>query len=247
MIHMAHQVIFTNLGAPKNMEEYPKLMMLQTCPFCWKVRSLLEHLNIDFQESQLNPLRRKKALKFAGDWGKVPIWRESEEDFIVDSTPIMIYLDKKYNDSKLSDSTSERQKTWLKWVDEKLSKATIPILYGSIGSALSSTRSVSKLEKFGFFSRHLYAWTGFPIMWGIIAKTRVKKDGRKPKQLWHDLLDELIAEFNGKQFFGGESPDIVDIAAFGIVRSISPFKQFKQIESHESGMNWYNAVKSTLN
>ncbi|MED5485554.1 MAG: glutathione S-transferase, partial [Candidatus Thermoplasmatota archaeon] len=235
---MAHQVIFTNLGGPKNMEEYPKLMMLQTCPFCWKVRSLLEHLNIDFQESQLNPLRRKKALKFAGDWGKVPIWRESEEDFIVDSTPIMIYLDNKYNDSKLSDSTSERQKNWLKWVDEKLSKATIPILYGSIGSALSSTRSVSKLEKFGFFSRHLYAWTGFPIMWGIIDKTRVKKDGTKQKQLWHDLLDELIAEFNGKQFFGGESPDIVDIAAFGIVRSISPFKQFKEIESHESGMNW---------
>ena len=247
MSHMAHQVIFTNLGGPKNMEEYPKLMMLQTCPFCWKVRSLLEHLNIDFQESQLNPLRRKKALKFAGDWGKVPIWRESEEDFIVDSTPIMIYLDNKYNDSKLSDSTSERQKNWLKWVDEKLSKATIPILYGSIGSALSSTRSVSKLEKFGFFSRHLYAWTGFPIMWVIIAKTRVKKDGRKPKQLWHDLLDELVSEFNGKQFFGGEAPDIVDIAAFGIVRSISPFKQFKQIESHESGMNWYNAVKSTLN
>ncbi len=229
------------------MEGYPKLMMLQTCPFCWKVRSLLEHLKIEFQESQLNPLRRKKALKFADNWGKVPIWRESEDNFVVDSTPIMIYLDKKHNESKLYDEDSERQKTWLKWVDEKLSKATIPILYGSIGSALSSTRTVSKLEKFGFFSRHLYAWTGFPIMWGIIAKTRVKKDGRKPKQLWHDLLDELIDEFNGKPFFGGDSPDIVDIAAFGIVRSISPFKQFKDIESHKLGMNWYNSVKSTLN
>ncbi len=76
------------------MGEYPKLMMLQTCPYCWKVRSLLEHLKIDFSESQLNPLRRKKSLKFAGDWGKVPIWRESEEDFVIDSTPIMLYLDK---------------------------------------------------------------------------------------------------------------------------------------------------------
>ena len=104
------------------------------------------------------------------------------------------------------------------------------ILYGSSGSALSSTRSVSKLEKFGFLSSHLYAWTGFPIMWGIIAKTRVKKDGRKPKQLWHDLLDDFVSEFNGKEFFGGDKSDIVDIATFGIVRSISPFKQFKQIQ-----------------
>ena len=224
----------------------PSLLMLQTCPFCWKVRSLLEHLNIDFNEDQLNPLRRKKALAFAGEWKKVPIWRESQEKFVVDSTPIMLYLDEKYNESKLSNQDDERQKTWLTWVDEKLAKATIPILYGSIGSALSSTRTVSKLEKFGFFSRHLYAWTGFPIMWGIIARTRVKKDGRKPKQLWHDLLDELTSEFNGKNFFGGDKPDIVDIAAFGIVRSISPFKQFREIKSHEKGMKWYDAILSTL-
>jgi len=229
------------------MTEYPKLMMLHSCPFCWKVRSLLEYLKIDFNEDQLNPLRRKKSLKFAGDWGKVPIWRDSEEDFVIDSTPIMLHLDKKYNNSKLSNNDLSRQEEWLRWVDEKLSKATIPILYGSIGSALSSTRTVSKLEKFGFFSRHLYAWTGFPIMWGIIARTRVKKDGRKPKKLWHDLLDDFVSQFDGKEFFGGNRPDIVDIAAFGIVRSISPFKQFKQIQSHELGMKWYNAVNSTLN
>ena len=81
------------------MTEYPKLMMLHSCPFCWKVRSLLEYLKIDFNEDQLNPLRRKKSLKFAGDWGKVPIWRDSEEDFVIDSTPIMLHLDKKYNPS----------------------------------------------------------------------------------------------------------------------------------------------------
>ena len=133
------------------MTEYPKLMMLHSCPFCWKVRSLLEYLKIDFNEDQLNPLRRKKSLKFAGDWGKVPIWRDSEEDFVIDSTPIMLHLDKKYNNSKLSNNDLSRQEEWLRWVDEKLSKATIPILYGSIGSALSSTRTVSKLEKFGFF------------------------------------------------------------------------------------------------
>ena len=84
-------------------------------------------------------------------------------------------------------------------------------------------------------------------MWGIIARTRVKKDGRKPKKLWHDLLDDFVSQFDGKEFFGGNRPDIVDIAAFGIVRSISPFKQFKQIQSHELGMKWYNAVNSTLN
>jgi glutathione S-transferase len=83
-------------------------------------------------------------------------------------------------------------------------------------------------------------------MWGIIARSRVKKDGRTPKQLWHDLLTEFTGEFNGNQFFGGKSPDLVDLAAFGYVRSISPYPQFSQIEDHENGMKWYRALEATL-
>ena len=134
----------------------------------------------------------------------------------------------------------------MEWVDLHMSKAPIPILYGSLLSALKTTTRVSKLEKFGFISKRLYAWAGFPVMWGIIAKRRVKKDGRTPKQLWHDLLTEFTGEFNGKQFFGGQSPDLVDLAAFGYVRSISPYPQFSQIEDHKNGMAWYRAVESTL-
>ena len=83
-------------------------------------------------------------------------------------------------------------------------------------------------------------------MWGIIAKKRVKKDGRTPKKLWHDLLSEFTNQFDGKTFFGGETPDLVDLAAFGYVRSISPYPQFSQIEDHKAGMTWYKAVESTL-
>jgi glutathione S-transferase len=83
-------------------------------------------------------------------------------------------------------------------------------------------------------------------MWGIIARKRVKKDGRKPKQLWHDLLTEFTNQFGEKPFFGGDSPSLVDLAAFGYVRSISPYPQFSQIEDHKAGMKWYKAVESTL-
>ena len=44
-------------------------------------------------------------------------------------------------------------------------------------------------------------------MWGIIARKRVKKDGRKPKQLWHDLLTEFTNQFENKPFFGGDTPN----------------------------------------
>ena len=224
-----------------------QLHMLYTCPFCWKVRSLLEHLDIEHERVQVNPMKAKKTLPSAPEWKKVPVWVDSEKEIHVDSTPIMKQIDAVHNGGKLWASEDEtRRDEWIAWVDLHMSKATIPILYGSLFSALKTTTRVSKLEKFGFFSKRLYAWAGFPIMWGIIARSRVKKDGRSPKQLWHDLLDEFTNSFNGEQFFGGDSPDLVDLAAFGYVRSISPYPQFSQITDHKNGMLWYNAIESTL-
>ena len=225
----------------------PKMHMLHTCPFCWKVRSIAEHLDVDYQKVQVNAMRTKKELKFAGGWGKVPVWTESDGEVVVDSTPIMKHIDATYNDGALWSSDDEvRRDKWIEWVDTKMSKATIPILYGSLSSALKTTTRVSKLEKFGFFSKRLYAWAGFPIMWGFIARSRVKKDGRTPKQLWHDLLTEFTDEMGDAQFFGGQNPDLVDLAAFGYMRSISPFPQFSQLEDHEKGMAWYHRIESTL-
>ena len=225
----------------------PKMHMLHTCPFCWKVRSIAEHLDVDYQKVQVNAMRTKKELKFAGGWGKVPVSTESDGEVVVDSTPIIKHIDATYNDGALWSSDDEvRRDKWIEWVDTKMSKATIPILYGSLSSALKTTTRVSKLETFGFFSKRLYAWAGFPIMWGFIARSRVKKDGRTPKQLWHDLLTEFTDEMGDAQYFGGQNPDLVDLAAFGYMRSISPFPQFSQLEDHEKGMAWYHRIESTL-
>ena len=226
----------------------PTLHLLQTCPFSWKVKGVIEHLGMDVQEIQVNAMKTKKDLAFTDGWNKVPVFTDADGTVVVDSTPIMSYIDDKYNQSKLSNAKgTERYDTMLELVDNTWKSATIPILYGSLGSALSTTRRVSKLEKFGFVSRRLYAWAGFPIMWGIIARKRVKKDGRTPKNLWHDLLTEYTESFGGKDFFGGEHPDLVDFAAFGYMRSVSPFKQFKLLEEHENGMVWYRKMEQHLN
>ena len=229
------------------MAEQPELYILHTCPFSWKVRGLLQHLGIDYKEVQVNALRTKKELSFSDGWNKVPVWKGVDGEVLVDSTPMMIELDSRYNDGSLwASDDEERRDRWMGWVDEHMKRATIPILYGGLISALKTTMRVSKLEKFGFFSRRIYAWAGFPIMWGIIARSRVKKDGRKPKKLWHDLLDEWCAEIGEGDFFGGTRPDLVDLAAFGYVRSISPFSQFSQLQDHSAGMAWYNRVEATL-
>ncbi len=226
------------------MQKLPELYMLNSCPFCWKVRGMLDILGIEHEKVAVNPMKAKKTLPSAPEWTKTPVWRETDGEIIVDSTPIMQFIDEKYNDGALWKASDEaRRDHWLEWLDSKMSKATIPILYGSLFSALRTTRRVAKMEKFGFFSRQIYAWAGFPIMWGFIARKRVKNDGRKPKQLWHDLLDEFLSAFTDGNFFGGESPDMIDLVAFGYVSSIEPYPQFSQVADHKAGMIWFKAMK----
>ena len=205
---------------------------------------MTDYLKMDVNQVQVNAMKTKKELAFAGDWGKVPVWTSSSGEVVVDSTPILKYIDKEHFDGKISArGDGEKNEQWLEWADTKLSKATVPILYGTLGSAFKTTIRVARLEKFGFISRRLYAWAGFPIMWGFIAKKRIKNDGRPPKKLWHDLLDEFTAEFEDSTFFAGDEPGIVDFAAYGYMKSISPFPQFAQLTDHAKGMKWYNSME----
>ena len=74
------------------MSQSPSLHMLQTCPFCWKVRGMTDYLKMDVNQVQVNAMKTKKELAFAGDWGKVPVWTSSSGEVVVDSTPILKYI-----------------------------------------------------------------------------------------------------------------------------------------------------------
>ena len=114
-----------------------QLHMLYTCPFCWKVRGLLEHLDIPHERVQVNPMKQKKTLPSAPEWTKVPVWVDSNSGVHVDSTPIMKQIDAVHNDGKLWASDDEaRRDEWMEWVDLHMSKATIPILHGLHHSTL---------------------------------------------------------------------------------------------------------------
>ncbi len=155
--------------------------MLYSCPFCWKVRSLLEHLNLDFEAVQINPMKSKK-LPSAPEWKKVPIWIDSNGKIHVDSTPIMKEIDTSLNDGKLWESDDEqRRDKWIEWVDLHMSKATIPILYGTLWSALKTTTRVSKLEKVWIFFKATLCLGRLPNYVGNNRKKESEKRWQEAK------------------------------------------------------------------
>ena len=104
------------------MGQTPTLHVLYSCPFCWKVRGLLEHLNVDVDYVGVNGMKIKKEVAFAGDWGKVPVFTDPQGGHHVDSTPILRIIDATYNDGKMAaQGDTARQEEWLTWADTHLS------------------------------------------------------------------------------------------------------------------------------
>ena len=51
-----------------------------------------------------SPMKAKKLLLSAPEWTKTPVWVDEDASVIVDSTPIMIHIDEKYNQGNLWNS-----------------------------------------------------------------------------------------------------------------------------------------------
>ena len=66
-------------------------------PILVESTGLIEHLGLDMREVQVNAMRTKKDLSFTNGWNKVPVFTDEEGEVVVDSTPIMNYIDEKYN------------------------------------------------------------------------------------------------------------------------------------------------------
>jgi len=75
------------------MGQTPTLHMLYTCPFCWKVRGVIEHLGMEVEYVSVNGMKIKKEVSFAGDWGKVPVFTDENGEYFVNSTPVMKHID----------------------------------------------------------------------------------------------------------------------------------------------------------
>ncbi|MBD3270738.1 glutaredoxin [Candidatus Peregrinibacteria bacterium] len=72
-----------------------KLYQFESCPFCVKVRTKLDELNLDYQKIEVDPSDKPELIKKANN-GVVPVL-DDNGSIIVESADIIDYLEKKYS------------------------------------------------------------------------------------------------------------------------------------------------------
>nr|AIF18038.1 microsomal prostaglandin-E synthase 2 (PTGES2) [uncultured marine group II/III euryarchaeote KM3_80_G12] len=224
-------------------DQKPTLYCFETCPFCWKVRSLLAWKGVAYSKVEVDPLK-KGELGFS-DWKAVPVFVDSDGTQVNDSNDILEWINSNHEGATSfpAAGTDAEQERWMEFSNAVLGKSIVPVIYRTFGSSLKALAYVTSVEKFGRWQAWKAKWIGAFVM-RMIGRSRAKLWDLPPEANLAHQLDELATGIEG-DFLGGDSPDGGDFANYGMLRSMQGLRGFDIVEGHSSIGPWYGRMQST--
>ena len=218
-------------------EGKPTMYGFQTCPFCWKVRSLLAWKGVDFAEVEVDPMKKKEIAW--SDWKTVPIYVEADGTQVNDSNDILHWINSTHEGGVIFANAGEdtHQDEWMAFSNDILGKSIVSVIYRTYKSSRNALRYVAEVDNFSRVSAWKSIWLGGLIM-KMVGKSRAKMFDLPPEENLVHQLDVMSAGFQG-DFFGGGNPDGADFANYGILRSMQGLRGFDILENHAKVQPWY--------
>ncbi|GLE09255.1 hypothetical protein PINS_up020864 [Pythium insidiosum] len=227
---------------------WPKVTLYQyePCPYCCKVKAVLDYLRIPYHVVEVNPLTKKETQAFT-DYKKVPVVRIDDE-VVVDSSAIIARLrelavELGAQEAESVDGVSfEEEEKWRKWVDEKLILMTPPNIYRTVPEALQAFDYCLTEGKFTPMERRLSKYSGAVIMY-LIAKRSKKKYGiEDERQALYDALESWVSAVGDRAFLGGSVPNMADLSVFGVLRAMKGLQTFDDLMANTTIQPWFDRM-----
>jgi microsomal prostaglandin-E synthase 2 len=219
--------------------DLPTMYCFETCPFCFKVKALLGSRQIEYSKVEVDPTF-KTQLKWS-EWGKVPVFVDTDGTQVNDSNLILHYIDSKGLGSFPRMGEDPEQDKWMDFSNNVLGKSIVAVIYTSYRTSVQALDYVTRVDNFSFGSRLINKWVGGLIM-RMVGKSRAKMFDLPPRENLQRQL-ELMSEGIRGDFFGDGEPNGADYANFGILRSMQGLNGFDIVESHSVVSGWYSRMQ----
>lgn len=132
-------------------------------------------------------------------------------------------------------------------MDDRLVKVVTVNIYRSMGESFQTFNYINDTGKFGAFEGPVTRTSGAVIMW-FIARRLVKKYGITTdlRQELYTTASEWVDALGQKRFLGGEQPNLADLSAFGIIRSITGTDTFMDLMHQTRISDWYEHMMEAV-
>ncbi|CAM9571821.1 unnamed protein product [Ectocarpus sp. 6 AP-2014] len=222
------------------------------CPFCNKLKVVMDFLGIPYSVTEVNPLT-KKEIKFSEDYRKVPIVRMGGELFkdspvIIDELIARLRETKVMSDEEHAVFCSSDAKKWAEWADKQLAVLLFPNLTRNFSESYQAFSYVNDVDTFSMMDKVSNQVIGSAAMWAAQGKIKKKYNIDDEREAlfsaikdWTDALGEVDGPF-----FGGDRPNLGDLCVFGCIRAIEGLDTHKDVLARQGVRAWYQSMVSTL-
>ena len=218
----------------------PQLFEYTACPFCWKVKAMLDYKQIPHERIEVNPIN-KKEIAFSS-YKKVPILMTAEGKQINGSTEIMHYLNETFPGRDIEE-TAEQQDKWMDWADERLVRALPPLIYDGWKNSLKSFDYITEVTKFSAIQKIWIKYFGAFVMFMVSKKSAKSQKITDPVQHFKNCLQEWEKVLLEKEEV--KSPSEAELAIYGILRSIQSLPAFALVKERKPVIEWYQQMQTS--
>ncbi|POM73587.1 Prostaglandin E synthase [Phytophthora palmivora] len=224
------------------------LYQYEPCPYCCKVKAVLDYLKIPYEVVEVNPLTKKETKAFT-DYRKVPVIRIDDE-VVVDSSVIISRLRELVvapKDSQLDEEALEEEEKWRQWVDQKLILLTPPNIYRTVPEALQAFDYCLTEGKFTPMERRMSKYAGAVVMYLIAKRSKKKYNIDDERQALYTALDSWVDAIGDKRpFLGGEEPNMADLSVFGVLRAMHGLDTYNDMMRETNIEPWFTRMTAKV-
>jgi microsomal prostaglandin-E synthase 2 len=228
------------------------LYQYDICPFCNKVKALLDLHKVPYETTEVNPLTKGEVKAWSGGYRKVPIAVLSGEQ--VNDSPVIAstLMDRMgeaglMTEKQLASFRSPSAMEWAKWSDEKLAVLLFPNITRSFAEAYQAFGYVMDVPHFSVVEKYSNQFVGAFFMW--LAQGKIKK-----KYHIEDERAAVVSGINhwveqgiaGASFAGGDAPNYADVCVFGCLKAIDRTDAWHEIMAETAIAPWYERMRSAV-
>jgi glutathione S-transferase len=212
------------------------LFSYNVSPYAAKVRAILRHKGLAFEERVVDPLDRRELVKKSGQ-RLVPVL-EDDGQVVADSTRIARFLDGKYPQRPIlpaDPALRARALLFEEWADEGLPRAVQPVRWLIPGNAERSARLMRSAYPAGVAEDIKWALIERALFWDMRRKYGPRPPARpRPSSILNrlaevlDMLDGALAETG---WLAGPAPSVADFAAWGFLHFLEGLDGWETVKT----------------
>jgi len=224
----------------------------EICPFCCKVKALLDLHRVPYATTEVNPLTKSETKAWSGGYKKVPIAMIAGEQ--INDSPVIcaqildgLVASGQVDQKHLAEFRSPAALEWAKWSDEKLAVLAFPNITRTFSEAYEAFGYVWGVPHFTQLDKAANQAIGSFFMWMAQGKIKKKYAIDDEREAFISGIDKWMNEAVGSApFAGGERPNFADVAVFGLLKAIDRTAAHADLMAATSVAPWYDRMLAAV-